>query len=286
MTSQQSVAQAIDDLIQKRAPNAAVRQMLHSILEELFRDGGVDFKFTKQEGVTLYRGPRDPDRRFCNLFPHTSFQFVHRGKDLAQVAQWVDRGPEYYILYFKEAPSGPALRREALRLCRWTYELARADGQRRHEGSPPPALVPYELPQMVPTSAHRDPFRVDPNVIDRGTRAHQEIVRKLWKLCRKHGLQPMTRPGGPEYDIGWECDGVFVVVEVKSLTADNEVMQMRLGLGQVLDYRAELLADGRWKKVKAILAVEKEPDHRRWLRLCESLGVKLVWDGTLEEAIG
>ena len=48
------------------------------------------------------------------------------------------------------------------------------------------------------------------------------------------------------------------MAEIKSITADNEEEQLRLGLGQVLRYRQRLLALGH-ECVVAVLVPERQP---------------------------
>jgi hypothetical protein len=68
---------------------------------------------------------------------------------------------------------------------------------------------------------------------------------------------------------------VFVVAEVKSITRPNEVKQLRLGLGQVLDYAHAIERSGR--SARAVLAVELKPRDDRWIELCRSHDVTLTW---------
>jgi hypothetical protein len=84
--------------------------------------------------------------------------------------------------------------------------------------------------------------------------------------------------GGVNFDLAWKDSETIVVAEIKSITAKNESRQLRLGLGQVLDYRSLLATDGR--DVSAVLAVERKPTEQRWIGLCESVGVTLVWPET------
>lgn len=92
------------------------------------------------------------------------------------------------------------------------------------------------------------------------------------------GLFPLS-PSHPDaqFDVGWQDDaGRLHIVEVKTLTADNEDRQLRLGLGQILDY-AKVIGE-----VAAALAVSAEPsraDH--WRSLGDDHGVLLVWPGRL-----
>jgi hypothetical protein len=75
----------------------------------------------------------------------------------------------------------------------------------------------------------------------------------------------------PQYDVVWVGRGKRVVCEVKSLTATNEPQQIRLGLGQVLDYRHAMSHPGRL--FSAVLAVSHEPeDPRRMSRVPWNFG--------------
>ena len=71
-----------------------------------------------------------------------------------------------------------------------------------------------------------------------------------------------------------------MVCEVKSLTGANETSQMRLGIGQVLDYAHTIRATGH--EVQAVLAIEAEPTSPRWDDLCRTLGIVLVWPGAFD----
>ena len=66
------------------------------------------------------------------------------------------------------------------------------------------------------------------------------------------------------------------MVEVKSLTELNERYQMRMGIGQLLEYQhrlSETVPD-----ITTILAVEQKPSaHELWLGLCKKHGISLVW---------
>ena len=73
----------------------------------------------------------------------------------------------------------------------------------------------------------------------------------------------------------------MVVVEVKSMTETNESRQMRLGLGQVLDYSHAL--GGAASGVRPVLAVERRPAESRWIEICSSAGVTLVWPETFDD---
>lgn len=137
--------------------------------------------------------------------------------------------------------------------------------------------LPYRRKQAGEgTSDGPIPFEVDPDVIDRGRTAHIETEGALADAVQKHGWTPESPgPGQPEFDLAWVAGDELYVAEIKSLTAANEIKQLRLGLGQVLDYRA-ILARGE-RRVVAVLAVERRPDAGRWAGVCEAHGVRLVW---------
>jgi hypothetical protein len=78
----------------------------------------------------------------------------------------------------------------------------------------------------------------------------------------------------PDFDLGWMRDGDLFIAEIKSTTKHNETKQLRLALGQVLDYADQLVQSG-WQ-VRAVIAVEHEPDMR-WVDLCLCHDVTLVW---------
>jgi hypothetical protein len=87
------------------------------------------------------------------------------------------------------------------------------------------------------------------------------------------------RSGEPDFDLAWEHKRIVFVCEVESLPPDGtEDRQLRLGIGQVLDYQA--LMAKRHEGVRAALAVERRPSDGRWAVLCEAHGITLVWPDT------
>jgi hypothetical protein len=69
------------------------------------------------------------------------------------------------------------------------------------------------------------------------------------------------------------------VCGVKSLpAAGTDDRQLRLGVGQVLDYQA--LMARRHDRVRAILARERAPSDLRWALVCDARGIVLVWPET------
>jgi predicted RNA-binding protein with PUA-like domain len=156
---------------------------------------------------------------------------------------------------------------------------------RRVDRPPPrpetgPLGVPFQPRNetMKPTSpTTRTPQ--DPDAAGRGWRAHHQLQNQLAEIVRAAGWSPRDpAPIDPEFDLAWETPQGIVVVEVKSCTKENEVRQLRMGIGQVLDYDDSLCARGR--AVLPVLYLERGPSDARWVALAERHHVRLVWPGT------
>jgi hypothetical protein len=126
----------------------------------------------------------------------------------------------------------------------------------------------------------RDPFEVDPAIVERGIRGHAQTQNALACYLKSLGYEPRSPTAGePGFDVAWTRDGATFVAEVKSVTMANEEKQLRLGLGQVLRYRN--LLQERFKTVHGVLIVERAPSDPSWADLCSSHGVILAWPGKL-----
>ena len=148
---------------------------------------------------------------------------------------------------------------------------------------PAPLATPYRPADEAVASAPRDPFEVDPEAVDRGLIGHAATQNELATWVEAAGLEPLSPgPSDPDFDLAWRVPGACVVAEVKSLTNTNQDGQLRLGLGQVLDYRYQLLSAGH-SSVRAVLAVEMEPASPRWLEICVRSGVTLTWPDRFED---
>ena len=121
-------------------------------------------------------------------------------------------------------------------------------------------------------------YTLDPAAVERGLRGHRRTQDQLAALLRSRGLVPQQPRGGlPDFDLGWCAGDTFHVAEVKSLTEENEVSQLRLGLGQVLEYRYAMICRREYEKVEACLVVEREPNDAAWRAVCRAVGVLLTW---------
>lgn len=158
-------------------------------------------------------------------------------------------------------------------------------GARRFIKPRPAALSqPYREARESVVSTPRDPFEVDPDVVDRALIGHATTQNELARIASLHGYLPLSPSSSdPDFDLAWRTIDGCTVVEVKSLTNANESKQLRLGLGQVLDYAHRLGRDR--SSVRPVLAVEHQPLDISWVDICENVGVLIVWPGTFELAM-
>lgn len=135
---------------------------------------------------------------------------------------------------------------------------------------------PYREADEEASTETKDVIEVDPDVLDRGRRGHARTQNLISEWARSQGFEPL-RPsaGDPAFDVGWWEGDSFTVVEVKSITDKNETTQLRLGLGQVLDYTNQLRSAGI--ETTPVLAIEQAPTSTRWSNVCSENGVRLVW---------
>lgn len=142
----------------------------------------------------------------------------------------------------------------------------------------------YRVANTQAVVGERDPFEVDPHIVERGNRGHAITQNALADFLRSNGMVPRSpATDEPDYDLGWSAAGTTLVSEVKSITDANEEKQLRLGLGQVLRYRQVL--SKRYAVVVAVLAAEREPRDPAWLELCTALEVILVWPGSFDSVL-
>jgi hypothetical protein len=145
----------------------------------------------------------------------------------------------------------------------------------------------FGVPWRPKTHAKGEPkgiatLQIDLDAIERRSRLHDELVSEVERAIREEGQQPLWHlHRSCAYDIGWQAGQVANVVEVKTTTSRNETQQMRLGLGQVLEYREELLRAGA-SRVRPHLVVSREPNNDSLLAACERAGVTVAWPGDFD----
>jgi hypothetical protein len=144
--------------------------------------------------------------------------------------------------------------------------------------------APYREADVSTLPGEREPFTVDPALVERGLKGHADTQNELARVLRAAGIEPRSRlPEEPNFDLAWEANGTVFVAEVKSITDENEEGQLRLGLGQVLRNRHRLRGLGH-PHVGAVLVPERAPRDPAWHDLCQELGVALLSRDELDEA--
>ena len=123
-----------------------------------------------------------------------------------------------------------------------------------------------------------DPWLYDPDERDRATARHRALENWLIITLRGGGVEPLDPAGEPYFDVAWRHGAGLVVCEVKTMCGAAD-KQMRLGIGQVLHYQAQLEKALR-QPVTAALLVEGRPPDPLWPELCDRLGIVLFWPET------
>ena len=128
-------------------------------------------------------------------------------------------------------------------------------------------------------------WEYDPSERDRATLEHRLLENWLITRIQEEGLSPLDAVRGPLFDLAWTVGETFVICEVKT-TGGDEVKQLRLGLGQLLHYRAQVTRDIPGS-VRAALLVGSQPHDGIWKDLCGGLGIVLFWpdDGPLPPSL-
>ncbi len=127
-----------------------------------------------------------------------------------------------------------------------------------------------------------DPFPFDPEELDRKTVEHMQLQDRLARMAKNAGFKVHSpRKGDPvQFDLAWTSASGKAVVEVKTLSTTNaDAKQIRLGIGQVLEYQHRLRAAG--EDVLAILVVDRKPAAAHWVELCDRHDIQLAWPKTL-----
>ena len=142
----------------------------------------------------------------------------------------------------------------------------------------------YRTADEETSVGERDPFSIDPAIVERGLRGHSATQNALAEFLKNNQLLPLSPgPNEPSYDIAWKLnDEEIWIAEVKSVTNVNEEKQLRLGLGQLLRYCQILKNQGN---VHGILVIERAPSDLTWIDLCEAHNILLAWPDVFSSKI-
>jgi hypothetical protein len=240
----------------------------------------------------------DLDGAFPLEQPLTLAQLRERADDVRAVAEQLradHAGSLYFPFFFwggsELRPMQPSLNKLPAELVDVFPQLAAAaatSGAVPEQPSPAQATVvlgeTYREARVSSLPGEREPFTVDPGIVERGIKGHADTQNDLARVLRNAGIEPRSRrPQEPNFDLAWERNGTVFVAEIKSITDDNEEGQLRLGLGQVLRNRHRLARLGH-EHVVAVLVPERAPRDPSWRELCDELGVAMLSQGELERA--
>ncbi|MGC4888082.1 hypothetical protein [Micromonospora sp. DT227] len=139
----------------------------------------------------------------------------------------------------------------------------------------------FDEPYSAPALPARVPKQrsYDGDAYLAGVQEHDRLCKILIGHLRRLGLTAGTRLHGVPVDLAWLDDqGRQFIAEVKSVTTGNATDQLRLGLGQVLEYRHRLaLLD---VPVTAVLLVSQYGDPA-WWGTCDDSDVVLLAEDDL-----
>jgi len=145
---------------------------------------------------------------------------------------------------------------------------------------------PFGLQYRARTSEiTADPMELtlDWDKLDQATQAHQDLEKALAQYVSTLGVSPRSpKPSEPAFDVAWQFNGTTVVVEVKSANESNRRQQMRLGIGQVLEYQGILRDNAPGDDYRAVLLLSIAPDGIDYLLSAES-GVLVIGPGQFNE---
>jgi hypothetical protein len=212
----------------------------------------------------------------CVLLPPASRQWpVPKGKGAMGQAN---------VAYATDATGKPRRPRWMTRIIQ---QIAQYRGSNLLRGGRVPVQIGpahYRRANERPKTAAAAPFERDPNVMDRALGVHGRTQNALEGFLARAELRTWSpRPHEPDFDLAWRTKRTIYVAEVKSLNARNEIHQLRIGLGQVLEYRHQMTE--HFPHVKAVLAIPRPPKNERWVQICADVGVQLVWPETFEDLL-
>ena len=119
--------------------------------------------------------------------------------------------------------------------------------------------------------------------LERAVRSHARLQNAVADVLIGQGFEPISpNVTGPQFDIAFLVQGMLALVEIKSCTASNAELQLRLGLGQILRYAHQL--EAKCVNVKPVLAVEIKPSIE-WIELLSALGVGILCEPSLVEDV-
>ena len=203
--------------------------------------------------------------------PSPNYLWGDVGLKLHDVSLRREEGQDIYVL----------AEQEFVRLIRGDA-LSRAETSAARSGELSPIGIAYR-PSRARKRSRRSAF-VDLDALDPATRSHGDLVEWCASRVKRAGHEPLQGPSWCMYDMGWRIGGKRnVIVEVKTFTGTPD-QQLRLGIGQVLDYAERLREEGF--RPRPVLLVPSVPSRsKHWLAVAGQAGVELAWPSTFGKVL-
>jgi hypothetical protein len=130
---------------------------------------------------------------------------------------------------------------------------------------------PYSGASAV--SDYPDTQSIDAAAHERARLEHDRLCRLLIAHLRAAGIESGERTGVP-VDLAWtSLEDRTMIAEVKSSLGGHDRTQLRLGLGQVLEYRHRLSAEGVLADAVLLVSTVRDPV---WYAICADANVLLL----------
>lgn len=143
---------------------------------------------------------------------------------------------------------------------------------------PAPVVLGSAFTPAVVAAHGRSEVLVDMEHLAERTQGHERLLLELMAQLPASATLRLPGTDQPRFDAGWDdpCDGGHVyIVEAKTLQEGSVNGQLRLGLGQVLDYAQAVREALQARRVTPVLLVDRAPEER-WRRVLESVGAILI----------
>lgn len=128
----------------------------------------------------------------------------------------------------------------------------------------------YVFADEATTVAEGDSSDFPSELLADALQRHARLQNKVAQWLIDEGIAPISpKAHEPRFDIAWTRNECVFVAEVKSLTHENEVRQIRYGIGQVLDYASRVSA-------VPVLIIDKLPTDVELLRAARLAGVRVL----------
>lgn len=113
---------------------------------------------------------------------------------------------------------------------------------------------------------------------------HNEMENEIFKVLKEKGCDVFKIATGPNVDLCWKYQDKFSFLEVKSVNKGNFSHQIRMGIGQVIEYR-ERFNKLNTKVLNTYLAITSEDSTGRWEEICKSVDIVLITPKKIREIV-